>query len=66
VTAKSKDGQQASANIEYTVTPPAQRCAGGSATIKLSPGLTTKAATQTIKIQGTLTGCVGEAFTEVK
>ena len=40
-------------------------CTANSGTVKLSPGLTNTAAKQTVKIQGTLTGCTGLAFTEV-
>ena len=66
VTAVSKDAQQATATIQYTVIAPAQRCAANSASVKLSPGLTNTATIQTIKIKGTLSGCVSEPFTEVK
>ncbi len=66
VTAKSKDGQQATASIAYTVGAPAQRCTLNSASVKLSPGLTNTAAIQTVKIKGTLSGCLNEPFTEVK
>ena len=66
VTAKSKDAKQATASIEYTVISPAKRCTGDTGTIKLKPGLTNTAAVQTLKIKGTLTGCIGEPFTEAK
>jgi YVTN family beta-propeller protein len=40
-------------------------CEGNAGTIKLSPGLTGTAAVQTVKIKGTLSGCLGENFTAV-
>ncbi|HTZ65694.1 MAG TPA: hypothetical protein VMB51_16460 [Solirubrobacteraceae bacterium] len=64
VTAKSKDGQEATAEISYTVVK--ATCTSNSATITLSPGLTDKPVFQRVKIKGTLTGCTGEAFTEAK
>ncbi len=66
VTAVSKDGKQGTATVEYTVVPPSELCTGDTATIKLKPGLTNTPAVQTLKIKGTLTGCVGEPFTEAK
>jgi len=41
-------------------------CTGESGTIILAPGLTTTAKTQTMVIMGTLTGCSGKPFKEVK
>ncbi len=40
-------------------------CTTNSGTVKLSPGLSNTAAVQTLKIKGTLSGCTGEAFTEL-
>ncbi len=62
VTAKSKDGQTGTASIDYTVV----GCTSNSGTLTLSPGLTDTATVQTVEIKGTLTGCAGEPFTEVK
>jgi YVTN family beta-propeller protein len=39
-------------------------CTSNTGTVTLSPGLTDTAAVQTMKIKGTLTGCVNEPFTE--
>ena len=64
VTAKSKDGQEATAEISYTVVKAS--CTTNSGTITLSPGLTDNAVFQNVKIKGTLTGCTGEPFTEAK
>ncbi len=61
VTATSKDGQTAKAQIGYTVVN--ALCASNTGTITLSPGLTNTAAPQTLKIRGALTGCAGESFT---
>jgi hypothetical protein len=63
VTAKSTDGETGTASITYTVVK--ATCTTNTGTIKLSPGLTDTAAVQTMKIKGTLSGCTGEAFTEV-
>jgi Regulator of chromosome condensation (RCC1) repeat len=41
-------------------------CSGDDGTVTLSPGLTNTAAEQTVKVKGTLTGCVNEPFTEAK
>jgi hypothetical protein len=41
-------------------------CTTNTGTIKLSPGLTNTPAVQTMKIKGTLSGCTGDPFTEVK
>ncbi len=60
VTAKSTDGQTGTASINYTVV--ASLCSD-TATVTLSPGLTDTAAVQTMKIKGTLAGCVGAPFT---
>ena len=64
VTAKSKDGQTGTASISYTVVA-LGTCAGNIGTVALSPGLTDTAAVQTMKIKGTLTGCVAEPFATV-
>ena len=64
VTAKSTDGQTGTASISYTVAKTI--CTGDTGAVKLSPGLTDKAAVQTMKIKGTLTGCADEPFTEAK
>ena len=61
VTAKSKDEDTGTASINYTVV--AQICTGDTGTLALSPGLTDTAAVQTMKIRGTLTGCMGTPFT---
>ncbi len=61
VTATSKDGQTAKAEISYTVVE--AQCTTNSGTVTLSPGLTNTAAAQTLKIKGALTGCTGESFT---
>ena len=45
---------------------PGVTCTSNTGTVKLSPGLSTTSAVQTMKIVGTLSGCSGEAFTEVK
>jgi YVTN family beta-propeller protein len=46
------------------ILPNADECAGSSGTVTLSPGLTGTAAVQTLKIKGTLTGCISrESFT---
>lgn len=63
VTARSGDGQEGRVEISYAVAKAV--CTTNTATIKLSPGLTDTAAVQTMKINGTLTGCDGEPFTEV-
>jgi alpha-tubulin suppressor-like RCC1 family protein len=63
VTAKSKDGQTGTAQISYTVAKAV--CTTNTGTIKLSPGLTNTAASQTLKVKGTLSGCTGEPFTAV-
>ncbi len=60
VTAKSTDGETGTASISYTVV--ASLCSD-TATVTLSPGLTDTAAVQTMKLKGTLTGCVGAPFT---
>jgi YVTN family beta-propeller protein len=39
-------------------------CTSNTGTVTLSPGLTDTAAVQTMKIEGALTGCVNEPFTE--
>jgi YVTN family beta-propeller protein len=62
-TATSKDGQKGTAEVNYTVAK--ATCTSNTGAITLSPGLTSTAAVQTVKIKGTLTGCTGEAFTEV-
>ncbi len=49
--------------ITYTV--PKATCTTNSGTIKLSPGLTSTPAVQTVKIKGTLSGCTGDPFTTV-
>ena len=41
-------------------------CTGNSGTVTLNPGLTDTAAAQTMKIKGTLTGCQGTPFKDVK
>jgi hypothetical protein len=41
-------------------------CATNSGTIRLSPGLTGTPRVQTMKIQGTMTGCKGRPFTQAK
>ena len=64
VTAKSTDSQTGTASISYTVAKAI--CTGNTGTVKLSPGLTNTPAVQTMKLKGTLTGCAGEPFTEVK
>jgi hypothetical protein len=64
VTAKSKDGQIGTAEIGYTVVN--ARCSTNTGTVKLSPGVTNTPAVQTVKVKGTLSGCVGEPFTSVK
>ena len=64
VTATSTDGQTGTASTSYTVV--RARCTINSGTVTLSPGLTGTAVVQTMKIKGTLTGCTGEPFTEVK
>jgi hypothetical protein len=64
VTAKSTDGQTATASINYAVAK--TTCTGNTGTVALSPGLTDTATVQTMKIKGTLTGCTDEPFTEVK
>jgi hypothetical protein len=63
VTAKSSDGQEGTAEISYVVAKAV--CTDNTGTIRLSPGLTDTAAIQTVKIKGKLTGCTGEAFTEM-
>lgn len=45
-------------------TVPNAECTGNTGTVTLSPGLTDAAAVQTLKIQGTLTGCAGDPFVE--
>ena len=62
VSAKSTDGQTATASINYTVAV----CTGNTGTIALKPGLTNTAAVQTMTIKGTLTGCSSEPFTSAK
>jgi hypothetical protein len=41
-------------------------CTASAGTIKLLPGLSDTPAAQTITIKGTLTGCTGDPFTQVK
>jgi len=48
----------------FTIGSPTPQCLSNSGTVKLTPGLTGKAAVQTAKISGTLTRCIGEPFTE--
>lgn len=45
---------------------PSAQCTTASGTIKLSPGLTNTASVQTMKIKGTMSGCTGESFAEVR
>jgi hypothetical protein len=63
VVATSTDGQTGKASISYTVVK--ARCTINSGTFTLSPGLTSTASVQSMKIKGTLTGCTGEPFTGV-
>jgi hypothetical protein len=67
VTATSRDRQKGTAEITYTVVPSVAKatCTSDTGTITLSPGLTSTAAVQAVKIKGTLTGCTGDVFTEV-
>ncbi len=64
VTAQSLDEETGTASITYTVV--ASICTGDHGVVTLSPGLTDKAAVQTMKIKGTLAGCTGTPFTEVR
>ena len=50
--------------ITYTVL--AARCSANSGTIRVSPGLTSTPAVQTMKIKGTLSDCAGQPFTAAK
>ena len=62
VTAKSTDGATGTASISYAVvTQPT--CTGNTGKVTLSPGLTDTPAVQTMKVKGTLTGCMGTPFT---
>jgi virginiamycin B lyase len=61
VTAKSADGQTATTSIQYMVAKAI--CFGNAGTVMLSPGLTTVAAVQTVRVKGTLSECVGQPFT---
>ncbi len=55
------------ATSESDCTPVAKAtCTTNSGTITLSPGLTSTAVYQSMKIKGTLKGCTGEPFTEAK
>jgi hypothetical protein len=47
-------------------TGPAGRCTSNTGTIRLSPGLSGTPAMQTMKIKGTLGGCIGQPFTQAK
>jgi Bacterial Ig domain len=62
VTATSKNGRRGTAEIDYTVAK--ATCTSNTGTITLSPGLTSTAAIQTVKIKGTLAGCTGAAVTD--
>jgi hypothetical protein len=61
VTAKSKDGQEGTAKISYTVAK--AQCTTSGGTVTLSPGLTDTPMVQTMKIKGTLTSCSGDTVT---
>ncbi len=64
VTATSKDGQKGRASIKYEVVE--ALCTSNTGTLSLTPGLTRAPALQTLKVEGTLSGCTGEAFRWVK
>ncbi len=64
VTATSKDGEKGTTSIGYTVAK--ALCTTDTGTVKLSPGLTSTPAVQTMKVKGTLAGCSGEPYVAVK
>jgi hypothetical protein len=64
VTASSKDGEKGTSSISYTVA--RALCTTNTGTVKLSPGLTSTPAVQTMKVKGTLAGCSGEPYVAVK
>ena len=52
---------------QYTYVPVVKAlCMTNTGTITLSPGLTSVAAAQTVKVKGALSGCSGESFAAVK
>ena len=57
--------ERAGARIARTGTAVAS-CTANTGTVKLSPGLTSTPAIQTVKIKGTITGCEGDTFTQVQ
>ncbi len=64
VTATSKDGEKGTSSISYTVAN--ALCTTNTGTVKLSPGLTSTPAVQSMKVKGTLAGCSGDPFVAVK
>ncbi len=67
--ATDKPGSEIKVGYEplgVAITPAAARCATNTGTVKLSPGLSSTAAVQTMKIKGTLTECAGKPFAEVE